>query len=326
MREAFGRPDPTPDVREFDFELAVCAHLEREGHLLARQLAGGVHGSRVMDIVVVEPGPTFDARTRLTAETVPPPLLESDLGPGRARRPVNVVGNAGYATAAVDRGVEIGYLQRERRDGQAYVRTAARYPDDWFAELVGVENKPDLGRPGDLELQLRKDVSLALFDRVVLATASHVTGAHLNRIPDEVGVWRVDPDEGYEVLREPESLDTGRAGIEVVDERPEQTEIRPVTTDEKARYRLRIAERAYGKGWRVPFPDCPHVEDQPVAGVPGLPYCTRQERYVSPADACGCDGVDPAVDLAALRDAHSPWVRDPEGAVRRQTGLDRFTE
>jgi hypothetical protein len=316
-------------VREFDFELAVCAHLEREGHLLARQLAGGVHGSRVMDVVVVEPGPAFEERTRLTSETIPPLLLESDLGPGRARRPVTVVGDSGYARAAVDRGVEIGYLSRERRDGQAYVRAATRYPDDWFSGLVGIENKPDLGRPGDLQLQLRKDVSLALFDRVVLATESHVTGAHLNRIPDEVGVWRVDPEEGYEVLREPVPLDVGRPGIELLETYPERTDVRPVSAAEKRRYRRRLAERAYGKGWREPFPDCPHVEDRPVAGIPGLPYCTRQGRYVRVAEACECvsesdSTADPQVDLAALRDAHSPWVRDPAGAVRTQVGLDRF--
>ncbi|WP_255195067.1 DUF5787 family protein [Halorarius litoreus] len=314
-------------MREFDFELAVCAHLEREGHLLARQLAGGVHGSRVMDVVVVEPGPGFDARTRLTSEAIPHRLLESDLGPGRARRPVNVLGDSGYADAAVTRGLDIGFLQRERRDGQAYVRTVARYPDDWFAGLVGIENKPDLGRPGDLELQLRKDVSLALFDRVILATESHVTGAHLNRIPPEVGVWRVDPQGGYEVVREPTPLAAAETGIEVVDEFPERTDVRPVSAAEKARYRRRIAERAYGKGWRVPFPDCPHVEDRPVAGVPGLPYCTRQGRYVRPADACDCEpGDGPEVDVAALRDEHSPWVRDPSGAGRRQAGLDSFVD
>ncbi|WP_255150967.1 DUF5787 family protein [Halorarius halobius] len=313
-------------MREFDFELAVCAHLEREGRLVARQLAGGVHGSRVMDVVVVEPGPSFDERTRLTPETIPPALLESDIGPGRARRPATLVGDSDRARALVERGVEVGYLQRERRDGQKRVRATARYPDDWFGGLVGIENKPELGRPGDLRLQLRKDVSLALFDRVVLATLSHVTGAHLNRIPDEVGVWRVDPPEGYEVLREPTPLATDEPGIEVVDTHPERADVRPVTAGEKRRYRRRVAERAYGKGWRVPFPDCPAVEDRPVAGVPGLPYCTRQERYVRPADACDCEGSGPEVDTRTLRAAHSPWVRDPEGTARRQAALDRFRE
>jgi len=316
-------------VREFDFELAVCAGLERDGRLVARQLAGGVHGSRVMDTVVVEPGPEFDERTRLTDRTIPPRLLETDVGPGTPRRPADVVGDSSYARAAVEAGVDCGYLERERRDGQTYVRATTRYPERWFDGLVGVENKPDLGRPGDLQLQLRKDVSLALFDRVWLATASHVTGAHLNRIPDVVGVWRVDPATGdRETVREPTPLASGEPGIELLDRTAARADVRPVDAAEKARYRRRVAERAYGKGWRVPFPDCPHVEERSVAGVGGLAYCTRQEQYVRPADACEVAGdadADADVDVDARRATHSPWVRDPPGAKRRQAGLDRYS-
>ncbi len=312
-------------MREFDFELAVCAGLEADGHLVARQLSGGVHGSRVVDTVVVEPGPTFDARTRLTDATIPPRLLESDIGPGTARRPIELVGDSEFAREAVEAGVDCGYLTRERRDGQAYVRATARYPDDWFARLVAVENKPNLERPGALELQLRKDVSLALFDEVWLATASHVTGAHLNRIPPEVGVWRVDPETGRrETVRDPTRLSTDETGIEVCDEHAARTAVRPVDAATKRRYRRRVAERAYGKGWRVPFPDCPHVEERSVAGVDGLAYCTRQDRFARPADACDVAGEGPGVDVNARRAAHSPWVRDPAGAVRRQAGLDQF--
>lgn len=316
-------------MREFGFELSVCASLESDGHLLARQLGAGVHGSRVMDVVIVEPGPSFDARTRLTSDSIPPILLESKLGPGTPRRPSDVVGDSEYAAEAVERGVEVGYLQRERRRGQAYVRAATRYPDDWFSGLVGIENKPDLGRPGDLELQLRKDASLALFDRVVLCTASHVTGAHLNRIPPSVGVWRVEPDDGTrEVVREATPLAADGPGVELLDVHPERADVRPVTAAEKARYRRRIAERAYGKGWRVEFPDCSAVENRSVAGVGGLPFCTRQGRYVRAADVCAdCEARTPAdVDLDALRAEHSPWVRDPDGVARRQTGLDRFAD
>ena len=312
-------------MREFDFELAVCAGLEADGHLVARQLSGGVHGSRVVDTVVVESGPTFDARTRLTDATIPPRLLESDIGPGTARRPTEVVGDSEFAREAVVAGVDCGYLVRERRGGQAYVRATARYPEEWFTGLVAVENKPDLGRPGDLELQLRKDISLALFDEVWLATASHVTGAHLNRIPPEVGVWQVDPGTGErEVVRESARLATDEAGIEVRDEHAARTAVRPVDAATKRRYRRRVAERAYGKGWRVPFPDCPHVEERLVAGVDGLAYCTRQDRFVRPADACDVAGEGSRVDVNARRAAHSPWVRDPAGAARRQAGLDQF--
>ena len=316
-------------MREFDFELAVCAGLERDGRLVARQLAGGVHGSRVMDTVVVEPGPEFDERTRLTDRTIPPRLLDADIGPGTPRRPTEAVGDSTYARGAVEAGVDCGYLTRERRGGQTYVRAAARYPERWFDGLVGVENKPDLGRPGDLKLQLRKDVSLALFDRVWLATASHVTGAHLNRIPEAVGVWRVDPATGErETVREPTPLASHEPGIELLDRTAARAEVRPVDAAEKARYRRRIAERAYGKGWRVRFPDCPHVEERSIAGVGGLPYCTRQKRYVRPADACDVDREDVEgcdVDVDAHRATHSPWIRDPPGAKRQQAGLDRYS-
>jgi len=313
-------------VREFDFELAVSAGLESDGRLVARQLAGGVHGSRVMDTIVVRPGPAFDERRRLTSETIPPRLLEADIGPGTAKRPQNVLGRSSFARGAIEAGIDCGYLSRERRGGQEYVRATTRYPEQWFAGLVGVENKPDLDRPGDLELQLRKDVSLGLFDEVWLATASHVTGAHLNRIPDAVGVWRVDPETGDRTtVREPEPLDPNAGGIEVLETHPGRTEVRPVRADEIRRYRRRVAERAYGKGWRVPFPDCPHVEERSIAGIDGLAYCTRQERFVRPADACEIEGSGPTVDPETRRAAQSPWVREPAGTTDRQVGLDRYS-
>lgn len=321
-------------MREFDFELAVCAGLEREGRLVARQLAGGIHGSRVMDTVIVEPGAEFDDRRRLTSETIPPRLLEADIGPGTAKRPQNTVGGSGYARGAIEAGIDCGYLTRERRGGQEYIRATTRYPDRWFEGLVGIENKPDLDRPGELELQLRKDVSLALFDEVWLATASHVTGAHLNRIPAAVGVWRFDPATGErETVREATELDTEGPGVEVLEERPGRTEIRTVSAAAKARQRTRLAERAYGKGWRVPaksFPACTQCEVAERSGVGPLPGCAWKGRLVHPEAECGpeCGGYGPSdppeVDVTGARAAGSPWVADPDGRARRQSGLDRW--
>lgn len=225
----------------------------------------------------------------------------------------------------METGLACGYLVRERRDGQAYVRATARYPADWFDGLVAIENKPDLGQPGELQRQLRTDVSLALFDRVWLATASHVTGAHLNRIPEAVGVWRINPETGERtIVREPTPLPTEEPGLELRARHAGRVDVRPVDAAAKHRYRRRIAERAYGKGWRVPFPDCPAVEERSVAGVGGLAYCTRQERFVRPADACDCARAGPDVDTDARRAEHSPWVRNPAGTRRRQAGLDRY--
>ncbi|MFC6837486.1 DUF5787 family protein [Halomarina ordinaria] len=320
-------------MREFAFEMTLCARLEGEGRLVSRQLGAGTRGRRVLDTVVVRPGPEFAARTRITPERIPDAAIDADVGTGRARYWKDCFdAHPDRARGVVERACEVGFFERERRSGRTYVRQTVRYPD-WFAGLVGIENKPDLGRPGDLETQLRKDVSLAVVDEIVLATESHVTRAHLNRIPEAVGVWRVDGATGaYEVVREPTPLPVRGAGVEVVEERTAETRIRVVGASEKARLRRRIAERAYGKGWRVPFPACPHVEERAVAGVGGIPFCTREERIVGPSDPCACAGAEtgddevPAVDVDtdARRDEHSPWVREPAGARREQAGLDRF--
>jgi hypothetical protein len=330
-------PEPRP-VREYPFELAVCARLERDRDaVVARQLGGGVEapGNRVVDVVVVEPGPEFDDRARLTDRAIPVSAVESDVGPGRARPPARAFDtSAEHARRVADRTVEVGFFERERRGRRELVRQVARYPD-WFDRLVAVENKPDLGEPGDLRTQLRKDVSLGLFDAVVLTTGSHVTGAHLNRIPEAVGVWRIDADDGgetasVEVLREPEALAVGEPGVELLAEHPGRTEVAVVDADAKARARRRVAERAYGKGWRpAELPGCTEADAGGAAGVETLPYCDWKDRLVDPAN-CGpdCPGYDPgeppATDPDGERAERSPWVRDPEGVASEQVGLDRF--
>jgi hypothetical protein len=314
-------------MNEFAFEMALCATLEGEGSdpLVSRQLGASTQGSRIVDILTVGPGAALDDRTRITSETIPDAAIAADVGTGRARFWRDCFDcHPDRARAAVERAVEIGFFERERHNGRTYVRQTARYPD-WFDTLCAIENKPDLDRPGDLETQLRTDVSLAVCDTVVLATESYVTGAHLNRIPGEVGVWRFDPETGdREVIREPERLSTTDPGIEVIDEQPTRTNIAVVNAEEKSRLRRQLAERAYGKGWRVDFPACPCVENIEIAGVDGIPYCTRQDRIVRPADACVERGEPSSVDLDSIRDEHSPWVRNPAGMTTKQAGLDRF--
>ncbi|WP_348607202.1 DUF5787 family protein [Halobaculum rarum] len=319
---------------EFGFELALCAHLERATDwVLARQLGGAVAapGSRVVDVVGLVPGPAFDDRARITDRTIPPKAVESTAGVGEAVPVAEAVdAHPDRARGVADAAVDCGFFTEERRGGTRYVRKATRYPDDWVGELVAIENKPDLGRPGDLRRQLRVDTSLALFDRVVLATESHVTGAHLNRLPEAVGVWRFHPDMGdREVVREATPLDTDGPGVELLTEHPGRTDVALVSADEKARKRRRIAERAYGKGWRTyEFPGCGNCE----ATDDGRPRCAHFDRVVDPASDCGesCPGWDPdnvattAAEGDALRAERTPWVRDPPGVVRRQAGLDRF--
>jgi len=321
-------PALPPVVREFDFELALCAHLEREGRLVSRQLGGAIHGRRVLDTVVVEPGPEFDERAAITPERLPTAAIESNVGPGRARYWKDAFDcHPDRAERAVELAAERGFFERERRGGRTYVRQTTRYPD-WFDGIVAIENKPDLGRPGDLESQLRTDVSLALADRVVLATASYVTGAHLNRIPEEVGVWRFDADSGtIDVRREATPLPTDDAGVELLDEGAIRTDVRVVDSAEKGRARRKLAERAYGKGWRsFDYPACARCSPDGN----GIPYCQWKGRAVRESDECGpdCGGYDaadpPAVDGDSLRAERTPWRADPDGRGRRQSGLDRF--
>lgn len=317
-------------MREFGFEVRLCARREREVEgVLARQLGASVRGGRVVDAVEVEPGPGFDERVAITPETIPDRAIAADVGAGRARpRDEAFDLPPERARAVVDRAVEVGFLEREVRGGREYVRQTARYPD-WFSTLRGIENKPDLSSPGALELQLRKDVSLGLLDEVVLATASHVTGAHLNRIPPEVGVWEFDPDTGErEVVRDPEPLERG---VEILEANPGRVEVRPADEREVERARRRLAERAFGKGWRPDFPACARVERRREASAT-LPYCPWKGRLVRAGADCGpaCGGHDPAdppdVALAAERAAATPWDPDPEGRARRQSGLGRFVE
>jgi hypothetical protein len=315
---------------EYAFELSLCSHLERAREwVLGRQLGAAVAtpGGRVVDVCAVVPGPAFDRRAAITSETIPPRAVESDVGPGRAVEPRGAFDcSPAVATRVVDRALDVGFFETERRGSRRYVRQTTRYPD-WIGRLIGVENKPDLGRPGDLETQLRRDVSLALFDEVVLATESYVTGAHLNRIPDPVGVWRfVDGD--LEVVREADPLPTHDPGIEPVERHPLRTEVAVVPAERKARKRRAVAERAYGKGWRPDdYPGCASMA--PTGD--GRPYCAAFERVVTPGSECGescrefAPAAPPAVDADTLRDARTPWVADPPGVCRRQSGLDRFS-
>jgi hypothetical protein len=323
-------------VREYPFELAMCAAVEAESPgIVARQL--GSH-TRIVDVVEVLPGSEFDDRTAITPESIPDLAIESDVGVGRARYWKDAFGSdidPDRARSAVDRALKIGFFEAERRNGREYVRQTARYPE-WVGGLRAFENKPDLDRPGDLELQLRKDVSLSLFDEVVLVTDSYVTGAHLNRIPDAVGIHRFDAETGdVEIVREPIPLPTDEPGIAVLDEHVARVDIEPVTAAEKSRLRRRIAERAYGKGWRPDsFPACAKASTRgPEFREEGaLPYCAWKGRLVDPARECGpdCGGYDPAdppqANPEAVRAERSAWEPDPDGERRRQAGLDRFGE
>lgn len=324
-------------MREFAFELSLAAALEsaHPDRVIGRQLGASVYAKRVIDLAMVVPGPSFEERTAITAATIPPAAIEASVGVGSAvhYRAAFPEKSREWAREATDRAIEAGFFEPERRKGRLFVRQTARYPE-WPDRIVGIENKPDLSRPGDLELQLRRDVSLGLFDEIWLATASHVTGAHLNRIPAEVGVWRFDTEtEERTVVREATELDSGGPGLELLERAPGQTDVRTVTPETKQRQRRRLAERAYGKGWRVPasqFPGCSQCVVATRSDRGPLPGCQYKGRLVDPARECGpdCDGYEsdapPSVDVEQARASGSPWVAEPPGRSRRQTGLDSF--
>lgn len=320
-------------MREYGFELELCTHLEatRSG-IVARQIGAAVDtpGSRVMDVVHVTPGPEFDARVRLTSATIPAPILDADVGVGRWEPVTDVIpGTPERGRRVADRAADIGVVERERHDGRAVIRRVAPYPD-WVGSLTGIENKPDLGSPGELARQLRMDVALGVFDEVVVATASHVTGAHLNRIPDAVGVWEFDPaDRSVTVVREASELAVDAPGVEIRGEHPLRTDITLFGATEKSRTRRRIAERAYGKGWRPnEYPGCRNCS----VTAAGLPRCGFFDRVVDPGVDCGvdCPGYDsgprPDVDVAALRAARTEWEPDPPSLAREQAALNRFVD
>ena len=316
-------------MREYGFELRLCAHLEAEDRLVARQLGAAVHGRRIIDVVSLDTGPAFADRAAITPDTIPPRAVESDVGPGWPT-PVQDAFDCHpqTATETVEAAVDAGFFERTRHAGQPAVRQTVRYPDDWFDTIVGIECKPDLDRPGAMETQLLTDAHLGLFDKVVLATASHVTGAHLNRLPAAVGVWVFDPKTGERtIVREAAPLPTDTPGVEIFERSPARTDICIVSPPELARARRRIAERAYGKGWRpATAPDCTRAESD----ADGVIYCPWMDRIVHPAADCGasCGGYDagepPIVDRAARRAEHSPWEPDPPGRRRTQASIDRY--
>lgn len=315
---------------EFRFEMALCAALESTDRIVARQLGAGVTrpGGRIVDICVMTPGPEFAARAALTPARIPDAAIEAAVGPGEAVS----IGTAfdlppKQASAVVDAAVEAGYLERERRGGRDLVRATGRYPNDWIGSLTAIENKPDLTKPGALHAQLRYDVALGVFDEVVLATASYVTRAHLNRIPDAVGVWRVDPETGTRsVLREPTPLSPAAPGIEIRETDATRTDIALVDPEAKRRKRRQIAERAYGKGWRPGPPACVHA----ATTADGRPRCDHFDRVVDPSRECGdgcpahTEAEPPAVERDRLRDEQTAWVADAETRTHRQSGLSRF--
>lgn len=326
------RADLQPNsVREYRFELRLCAYLEdhRDG-VVGRQLGGGVDnpGTRVNDVIHVAPGQEFERRRKIGSDTIPQPAIEAPVRLGTVTPVTELFETTPErARAIAEDAAEAGFFERERKEGRTVVRQTTAYPD-WFNEITAIENKPDLDRPGAMARQLRFDVAIGLYDRVILATVDHVTGAHLNRFPEPVGVWRFDPESGERtVIREPSPLPTSEAGTEIWEERPLRTDVTLVDAPSVRKARRRVAERVWGKGWRPErLPACGQCE----ATAKGLPYCGYFDQIVNPINDCGpgCPGHTPSspptVDMEAKRAEHSPWDPESRAFVSEQAELNRF--
>ena len=65
---------------EWEFETRLCATLEAtQEALVARQLGAGIGqpGNRIVDVVLVTPGPDIEERVRLTDRSIPARAIAS---------------------------------------------------------------------------------------------------------------------------------------------------------------------------------------------------------------------------------------------------------
>ncbi|MFC7166540.1 DUF5787 family protein [Halospeciosus flavus] len=258
---------------EFGFELRFCAwaerawdaHADSDDFVVARQL--GTRGRR-WDTVIVESTPeALRERAALGADTLDPDLqFLAEHAPAEWAWYRDALPDPGYpwryVRQAIHRGAARGVVEKRRNGNRIQIRRVGPYPD-WVERLVAVEHKPDLDASAarDLADQLERDVALGLADEVWLATeatGARVEPALLEEMPVEVGILVFDPVAGdVEVVWYPRSLDPDAPG-----ERVRGGESESVDADRKAELRARIAERAYGRGWRHYVdnvrPDCRH--------------------------------------------------------------------
>lgn len=343
--DSFKQRDPqaTTVAGEFIFELRVCQWLERrwplEGRettfLVARQL--GTQRRR-WDTVVIECDPDGLAARGAFGEQE----LDSDL--------LHVVRNAPpemawyrdalpdpgypwrYVREAVHRAAGRGLIETCREGNRIQIRRKQPYPD-WVERIIAIENKPDLDASAArvLTQQLEHDVALALADEVWLATRAtgdRVEPALLEEIPMKAGILTVEPTQDaddIDIAWYPRRLPSEAVGTRIID-RPADTDrvgasasFEYVDPGTKARTRLEIAERAYGRGWRSYIdamrPDCRRFDMDHGSGAT-LPYCRAKETHQTSTECCGsCPEFEP--EPPGWRQRGWPIKGGPGAAVKR---------
>jgi hypothetical protein len=306
-------------VKEFGFELRVCAWAERTWPpgaaddrcvLVARQL--GTRRRRWDTVVVETTREALDRRAPFGEQR-----LDSDLLHVARNAPASwdyyreALPDPGYpwryVREAVHRAADRGFVETRKRGNRIELRRRFRYPD-WVDRLVAVENKPDLDASAARALaeQLEHDVALGLADEVWLATratGAEIEPALLEAMPVEAGILAVsEGPDGWtaETVWNPRTLDTGAPGTRIL-ERPagggaSAARLEYADPAWKRRKRLEIAERAYERGWRsyaeTMRTDCRHFRVGDPAGP--FPRCAAKEREQTAAEcSAGCDAFEP---------------------------------
>jgi len=325
-------------VKEFGFELRVCAWAERNWQpaddggvpLVARQL--GTRRRR-WDTIVVETSAAGLSERAAFGEA----RLDSDLLAVVRHAPTTwtyyreCLPDPGYPWRYVREAIhgadERGILETRRNGNRIEIRRRYRYPE-WADRIVAIENKPDLDAAAARRLgeQLEHDVALGLADEIWLATegsGDDIEPALLEAMPVEVGIVAVsrEPAWTFEPIWRPRALDVAAPGTRIL-ERPEggNAAARFEYADPawKRGKRLEIAERAYERGWRsyagTMRPDCRHFELEDPEGP--FPWCAAKERGQTAAECSGsCSAFEP--EPPAWRDRGWPIAGGPGRAAKR---------
>jgi hypothetical protein len=329
-------------VKEFGFELRVCAWAERHWQpadsdgiaLVARQL--GTRSRRWDTVIIETTREALDHRAPFGEER-----LDSDLLHVARHAPASwayyreALPDPGYpwryVREAVHRAADRSFVETRRNGNKIELRRRYRYPD-WIDRIVAIENKPNLDASAARVLaeQLEHDVALGLADEVWLATRATgeaIEPALLEAMPVEVGILAVSESaDGWqaEPVWQPRSLSVATPGTRIL-ERPDggdhdasAARFEYAASEWKRDKRLEIAERAYERGWRsyanTMRPDCRHFELREPAGP--FPWCAAKGREQTAAECSArCGQFEP--EPPAWRSKGWPIAGGPGKAVKR---------